>query len=56
MGIIYSKCHNGVIKETGFADGAFRVEPGPLQWLWGGVNDFQTKLNDLGTRAMKNFE
>jgi hypothetical protein len=21
MGIIYSKCHNGVIRETGFADG-----------------------------------
>ncbi len=23
-----------------------------MQWLWDGVNDFQTKFNDLRTRAM----
>ena len=27
----------------------------PLQWLWDGVNDFQTKFNDLRTRASRNF-
>jgi hypothetical protein len=31
------------------------VEQDPLQWLWDGVTDFQTKFNDLGTRAMRNF-
>jgi hypothetical protein len=28
----------------------------PLQWLWNGVNDFQTKFNDLRTRAIRNFK
>jgi len=32
------------------------MEPDPLQWLWDGVNDFQTKFNDLRTRAMRNFQ
>ena len=31
------------------------MEPDPLQWLWDGVNDFQTKFNDLSTRVMRNF-
>ena len=31
------------------------MESDPLQWLWDGVNDFQTKFNDLRTRAMRNF-
>ena len=28
----------------------------PLQWLWDGVTDFQTKFEDLRTRAMRNFK
>jgi hypothetical protein len=32
------------------------MEQDPLQWLWDGVSDFQTKFNDLRTRAMRNFE
>jgi hypothetical protein len=32
------------------------MEPDPLQWFWYGVNDFQTKFNDLRTRAMRNFQ
>ena len=28
----------------------------PLQWLWDGVKDFQTQLNDLRTRTMRNFQ
>ena len=35
---------------------AFTMDPDPLQWLWDGVNDFQTKFNDLRTRAMRNFQ
>ncbi len=31
------------------------MDPDPLQWLWDGVYDFQTKFNDLRTRAMRNF-
>jgi hypothetical protein len=27
-----------------------------LQWLWDGVYDFQTKFNDLRTRAMRIFQ
>ena len=27
-----------------------------LQWLWDGVDDFQTKFNDLRSRAMRNFQ
>ncbi len=27
-----------------------------LQWLWDGVTDFQTKFQDLRTRAMLNFK
>jgi hypothetical protein len=26
-----------------------------LEWHWDGVNDFQTKFNDLRTRASRNF-
>ena len=32
------------------------MDPDPLQWLWDGVYDFQTKFNDLRTRAMRNFQ
>ncbi len=32
------------------------MEQDPLQWLWDGISDFQTKINDLRTRAMQNFE
>jgi hypothetical protein len=32
------------------------MDPDPLQWLWDGVNDFQTKFNDLCTRAIRNFK
>ena len=35
---------------------AFQMDQDPLQWLWDGVNDFQTKFNDLRTRAMRNFQ
>ena len=28
----------------------------PLQWLWNGVTDFQTKFEDLRTRARRNFQ
>ena len=28
----------------------------PMQWLWDGVADFQTKFEDLRTRAMQNFQ
>ena len=31
------------------------MNPDPLQWLWDGVTDFQTKFDDLHTRAMRNF-
>ena len=34
----------------------FRMDPHLLQWLWDGVNDFQTKFNDLRTRAIRNFK
>ena len=34
----------------------FRMHPDPLQWLWDGVNDFQTKFDDLRTRAIRNFK
>ncbi len=34
---------------------AFLMDQDPLQWLWDGVKDFQTKLNDLRTRASRNF-
>jgi hypothetical protein len=32
------------------------MEQDPLQWLWDGVSDFQTKFNVLRTRAKRNFE
>jgi hypothetical protein len=32
------------------------MNPDPLQWLWDRVSDFQTKFNDLHTRAMRNFQ
>jgi hypothetical protein len=32
------------------------MDQDPLQWLWDGINVFQTKLDDLRTRAMRNFE
>ena len=32
------------------------MDQDPLQWLWDGVNDFQTKFTDLRTRAMRNFQ
>ena len=28
----------------------------PLQWLWNGIAEFQTKFEDLRTRAMRNFQ
>ena len=31
------------------------MDQDPLQWLWDGVKDFQTKFNDLRTRASRNF-
>jgi hypothetical protein len=31
------------------------MDPDPLQWLWDGVSDFQTKFNDLHTRKIRNF-
>ena len=33
----------------------YSMDPDPLQWLWDGVSDFKTKLDDLHTRTMRNF-
>jgi hypothetical protein len=34
---------------------AFLMDQDPLQWLWDGVKDFQTKFNDLRKRASRSF-
>ncbi len=33
----------------------YSMDPDPLQWLWDGVSDFQTKFNDLHTCKIRNF-
>jgi hypothetical protein len=32
------------------------MDPDPLQRHWDGVNNFQTKFNNLRTRAIRNFK
>ncbi len=33
----------------------YSMDPDPLQWLWDGVSDFQTKFNDLHTAKFETF-